>query len=292
MENKRSHLEGLINRYFEALVAHDPSLLPLAKNCKFTENTITLQPGVGLWATAGSLPTYKHAFVDPKEGQAGCFAVLLEHDSPVLLALRLKEENEQITEIETIVVRPQEGDPQEFVKLERPDPIFAEVLPPDERPTREDLIRHSDSYFDGLEQDTADFVKFDDDCYRMENGMITANNKAANIDANDAIAVSSTMKCAEQFEKKVFYFISRVRPRRHWLFDEERGLIVTNAVIVHDGVVLGSEIPGFGKVETPLFAKRPSSVVVMELFKIKNDKIRAIEVVGTTFPYGIGTGWE
>ena len=51
--------------------------------------------------------------------------------------------------------------------------------------------------------------------------MITANNKAANIDANDAIAVSSTMKCAEQFERRFSILFPEFAPSP-LVVDEER----------------------------------------------------------------------
>ena len=48
----RSCLEGLIDRYIDALVAHDPSRLPVATKVKFTENGQRRLPGDGLWHTA------------------------------------------------------------------------------------------------------------------------------------------------------------------------------------------------------------------------------------------------
>ena len=87
-------------------------------------------------------------------------------------------------------------------------------------------------------------------------------------------------------------FFTKINPRRYLLFEEERGLVLCNAMFMHAGNILEAEIPGRGKVKTPFFALKPSSVQVSELFKIKNGKIQEIEVVGTTFPYGIKTGWE
>ena len=91
---------------------------------------------------------------------------------------------------------------------------------------------------------------------------------------------------------KTLYFINEIRPRRHPLIDEERGLVRSYAMFVHRGNVLSAEIEGLGHVETPPFARRPSSVYVSELFKIKNGKLVGIEVVGTMFPYGIKLGLD
>ncbi len=49
----RENLKGIVDKYFAALQAHDPSGLPLASNVKFTENGKELAVGEGFWKTAG-----------------------------------------------------------------------------------------------------------------------------------------------------------------------------------------------------------------------------------------------
>jgi hypothetical protein len=44
----RACLEGMVNQYLSAMVAHDPSKAPFAKNLKFTENAVKLPPTEGL----------------------------------------------------------------------------------------------------------------------------------------------------------------------------------------------------------------------------------------------------
>lgn len=290
-QHDRQYLEGLIDRYFVALVAHDSGKLPLAKNMKATENTVAVALNDGLWATASDLPTYINVFCDIVEGQAGCFAVLKERGNSILMSLRLKEQDKVISEIETLVFRPRRGDLRAFESLSRPNPVFAEELAPAERSPRKKMIAIADAYFDGIQNHTGDYVQFDDDCHRSENGMITANNPNPGPESNPMSAMTA-MKCIDQFKLNTFYFITKIQPRRYLVIDEERGLVLCNAMFVHAGNILEAEIPGRGKVKTPAFALRPSNVLVSELFKIKNGKIREIEVVGTMFPYGIKSGWD
>src|SRR3972149_281761 len=47
MSASREELIGLVDRYLDALAAHDPSRLPLAGSVKFTENCQTLALGTG-----------------------------------------------------------------------------------------------------------------------------------------------------------------------------------------------------------------------------------------------------
>jgi len=74
---------------------HDPSRLPVAKNCRFTENTKELPLGEGLWKTASEIK-YRHCVADPISGQVGLFSSLHEGDDRLtLFALRLKVEDEK-----------------------------------------------------------------------------------------------------------------------------------------------------------------------------------------------------
>jgi hypothetical protein len=51
----RACLEGLIDQYLAAVVAHDPSKLPLSKDVKYSENYQMLQVGDGFWKTASGI---------------------------------------------------------------------------------------------------------------------------------------------------------------------------------------------------------------------------------------------
>ena len=53
----RDCLNDLMDTYLAALVAHDPSAVPLAPNITFVENITRMTPGEGLWETAASGPT-------------------------------------------------------------------------------------------------------------------------------------------------------------------------------------------------------------------------------------------
>src|SRR5262245_6272384 len=55
----RSCLIGFLDRYVDALVARDPSRLPLARTVKFTENGQRLDLGDGLWHTVTGKGGYR-----------------------------------------------------------------------------------------------------------------------------------------------------------------------------------------------------------------------------------------
>src|SRR5580698_1270651 len=51
----RPCLEGFINSYLEAMVAHDAKRLQVTPDVRFTEDDIELKLGEGLWKTASGL---------------------------------------------------------------------------------------------------------------------------------------------------------------------------------------------------------------------------------------------
>ena len=60
----RACLEGFLDFYVAAVVAHDASLLPLARDVKFTENGQRLNLDDGLWHTATARGGYTLKLAD------------------------------------------------------------------------------------------------------------------------------------------------------------------------------------------------------------------------------------
>ena len=52
-----------------------------------------------------------------------------------------------------------------------------------------------------------------------------------------------------------------------------------------------SETPDHKLVDVSPMFRRPLSFIVAEIFKIKDGKIRQIEAVLTSVPYGMESGW-
>ena len=285
----RTHLENLMNRYLEALVTHDLSHLSLPKNVKYTENTIPLKVGDGLWATASDLPTYRLYVCDLQSGQVGLYGYMKENGFPILISSRLKYYRGAITEIENIVVRQSER-PFMEENLKQPRAVFLESLAPSERVSRQEMVRVSDLYFEGLVKDNGDIIPLWDDCNRLENGMQTTNNP--NLFPRDPKRPPMPLDCRGQINAKTFAYITSIKPRRFTVIDEERGITFGTFMFHHTGTIKSVEVPGVGTVEMIPIARRPFTVVVSELFKVKNGKIKEIEAIMTSLPYGAKSGWD
>src|SRR5271157_5716391 len=116
-------LTGFVDQYLNALVAHDPSRLPVAAHVKFTENTIPLKLGDALWGTISGMGTYKIYFADPQASQVGTEVTIRENGTPAILVVRLKIADRKIAEVETVVRRGAEP-AENLEKLGQPNPVW------------------------------------------------------------------------------------------------------------------------------------------------------------------------
>ncbi len=296
----RATLQAFVDNYLEALVAHDPSRLPLAETIKYTEDTATIPIGDGLWVGASEGPTtFKIYALDVVTGQAGFFGVLKEFDKPVLLALRLKIVGQKIAEIEHVVARFLRE--EAMANLVKPRPGLVQPVSPAQRVSRAEMLRIADSYFDSIEQCDGDVAPFADDSVRHENGKQTTNNKPpdpAAFGSSDseqarlAMARIDALSVRDQMSCQNLRYITRIRPRRLIIVDEELGLVYGFPRFVHRGDVRKIKVVGVPGVDTIPMAFGPMDLQAGEIFKISGGQIHEIEANGCLVPYGSTTGWE
>src|SRR5262249_17598825 len=145
----RACLDGYVDKYLDAMMAHDPKLVPFARNAKFTENGQKLEPGDGLWNTMAGKGSYRVSVTDPAPGEVTLLGTIREDardpsmPAPAVMALRLKVVNRQITEVETLICR-NEGATRAANNLEKlghPHPLFTQEVPEAERMSRLDLVK-------------------------------------------------------------------------------------------------------------------------------------------------------
>jgi hypothetical protein len=267
-------LLDLMNRYLDALVAHDSSRLPLSANLKATENGHALKFSEGLWQTTKAI-TYRQTAVDPVAEQAVAYVVVDEGQGSAIAVFRLAERHQQITEIETLVARKGAHplfSPESLVAVK---PIWNQIVPEVERSPRAKLIEIADSYFEGIEKHTDKLTPFHPECNRTENGIQTTNTSRFGSSCSSGISR--------------FTYITKVRGRRYPLVDEARGVVLG---IVHFDVPGSAQTsPSSGDTPSPLSAA-PRTLLLYELFKIESGRIREIEAFMSNAPLGASNGWE
>jgi len=301
---ERACLESFVNQYLDALVAHNIFGLPLASRVKFTENAQVLDLGDGLWNVTTGVGKYKLIVSDPQSQQVAFLGTILANDRPTTLALRLKLENRKISEIETLVtVSNPPGGPggpggpgaaKEAPKGPPPAPTGAAALDvmgaPDavfttgetEKRTRDQLIASANAYYDAMERVSA-AVDFDSQCNRIENGVQVTNNPSPGVASK---IDPRAMSCAEQIASRVFANYQVVYPRRTPVVDEERQLVFGMFMYQQPGDMLEVASPGKGVYRFSEAQSQPGFVQAAEVFKFTGGKIRRMEAMTTSLPYG------
>ena len=276
----REALRGLVDQYFAALAAHDPSGLPLAPNVRSTENGVEAAVGKGLWQTAGKA-LMRRVLVDTRQCGAHASAVLEETFSsatvgqanalsgtkplpaegavrPILFGVRLRVEGGRISEIESIIAREREFAFDAEGALATKDQDWESLLPPEERSSRLAMVAAADDYFGMFSAAPMVRTPFASPCDRWENGMFATAGGTALPGEDGKAAPMGAHDCSPKG-----LVISNHGPRR-FLVDVEAGLVVA---FVH----FAGSLPDF------------------HVFKMRNGKVERIHaVVG---PWSASMGW-
>lgn len=288
----RACLEGLVDRYLDAAIAHDPTRVPFAKNVKFTENGQKLELGDGLWRTLTAKGTYRMFAADPAAGRVSFLGSIKEDGLYAMLAVHLKVVKGQITELETLVQR-NEKSGEGFEKIGF---TWAEPIPESERMNRDELVRVANLYFAGLEKnDGKGDYPFTQDCDRIENGTYTTNQVTprgeTRPDPKSASNYSGQWSCMEQFKSGLLAFVNRIRDRRFVSVDVERGIVFTFVFFDHSaGSTRNFKTPD-GRAVTA-GPRQPWTWEIAEAFRIEKGRIHQIAAIMERVPYGMDSGWS
>jgi hypothetical protein len=289
--HSRDCLAGVMSTYLRALLGHDPSGLPVTRNVKYTENGVRLNVGDGLWRTASAMPTYRLDLIDEEAGQVGLLGRISENGNNNWFAVRLKvEPDRRVSEIEALINRSlggPGGGPAFSHAYTEPNPLMAEVIPPEKRASRAALAKAGDLYFSGLdEEDSGRNVPFSPQCQRRENGVVTANNPDA------PKGSMQWMGCKAQFDTGFSVIVTDIRERRFEVVDRTKGLAFGWGYFDHNGAVAKfSRTLDHKLVDVAPTFRQPVTFYIAEVFKVMDGQIRQIEAVLTTVPYEMSSGW-
>jgi len=280
-ECDRACLIGHVEAHMKALAARDPSQMALAPNVRFTENNVFIPVGEGLWDTVTGVDATGLTAADPLTGNAAWFGSVKENGAPAIYAVRVHVSDGRIDEIESVVHR-KTSLPAPFgdVAVMVHDPAFQEILPPEQRRSRERMHAIADAYFDTVEvNDGQVFAPFSEDCARLENGISTTAPPPGGGGGNAAAIASG---CRAQFELGLYRINKRIR-RDFFIIDEERGVAVGRGFFDHANEWDRYLLTNGREMRTAL--KWPNTITLLEAFRIKNAEISRIEAVFTYVPY-------
>jgi hypothetical protein len=296
----RTCLESFVDRYLDAVIANQPTAVPLATGIRFTENGVELRVGDGLWNTLRSKGRFRLFVTDVPAGQV-TFLGSIEEDhrdpsqgTPALLSLRLKIRGMQVTEIEQLVTRDEAA--AKRVDALTPNPLYSQAVPAGERMSRADLVTTANKYFTGMQQnDGRGDYPFTEDCIRYENGNLTTSAPTpagqTRPDPKTAQTYSAQWSCLEQFQSGLLHFVHRIRDRRFVAVDQERGIVFAFGFFDHPGGETRTFQAPDGRTVTngPV---QPWTWQIAEVFKIEKARIRKIDAFLHRSAYGMNSGWS
>ena len=297
----RACLESYVDKYMDAMLAHDPSPTLFAKNLKFTENGVRLPFGnEGLWYDMAGKGTYKFYIPDVETQQIAFIGTVLEGGSApraktlagevsaklatanpnpkpspkpaepttVAIALRLKIVNKLIAEVEQLVIRPETslgggGSTSKFP----PTGVSVEKLGAPRKIFSEPIPEAERASREELIK-TANYY-FTGLARNDGKGYYPFTDDCERLENG----IVSTRECKKQFESgQLFNIVSRIRDRRFVAVDRERGIVFAFGFFDHEQINWTWQIA--------------------ELFRIEKGKIRLIEAVFHRCPYGMNSGWS
>lgn len=175
----RECLRGMMTTFLYALLEHDTSKVPVADTVRVTEDAIEKPLAkVSLLNTVTRLRGYRQDILDERAGMAGADVVVEEVGAPVLLVVRLKVVDREITEIETVATRSRaEGLIFNIDGLSASSEEMNYAPRPEQLASREDAIEAAMHYPTGLNAAktfAAVNAPFAPNAYRYENGQVMA----------------------------------------------------------------------------------------------------------------------
>jgi hypothetical protein len=200
----------------------------------------------------------------------------------------------RITEIESSFFRAGGGGPNNVADMEakaKPEALWLEPIPAGQRSSRNQLIEIANAYFEGVQRnDGKGFYPFTDDCDRIENGAHTTNTPSPRPNTPGGFNYMG-LSCKPQMESGYLGIVTNVHHRRFPLVDEERGIVWAYCVFDMNGTVRTLKLTNGETADMSGFFGRASSIEVTEAFRIENNKIRRVEMIGSSITYHMNPGW-
>ncbi len=302
-------LKGVMDKYLDALSKHDPSLLPVSANYRYTENGARLKLGEGLWATFNSWGKYRHDVYDPETGGVASYLNLTENHEipfPDLLAVRLKVKNGKVTEIETVISRHANG----AKNMPPQEPSWMELMNREEpkatRLTRAELIKGALGYMKSVAFQDPSLAPYAESCIRLENGSVTGlgpNDKPpVPIGQGPALTTADGsppperpnlmgLGCGKQLLYGSYSFITGYEDAHFPIVDVKRQIVFATFNFMRRGNVESWKYNG-KTIPMAQNMRQPNEMLNTEYFKFVDGKLSRVEALFSgPQAYKMGTGW-
>lgn len=283
----RDCLIRLADDYVAAMVAHDPRRLPFAPNTRFVENLQQKKLGEGLWQTAsGGLTKFRIYVPDPVTGTVGFMGMMEEGGKPLMLGLRLKVFNGQITEVEHVLARGINA--RNLTFLQEPRAIFSK--PVKKQMPRWQMLGLAYSYYEAVDYNDGLLSPMDKDCERRENGSPSSADKGPP-PPNAEVPYWSALDCTPQFSTNMMAYIDSIDNVRVLAIDQVNGLAFGLSHFRHGMESKVTPIKNTPGVTSRTVNYNAFDLPAAHIFKISDGKLHQIEAMGFRADYLSPTGW-
>jgi hypothetical protein len=278
----RACLSRLAGRYMDALVTRAPAGLPWAETVRYTENSVPMMIGDGLW---GSISGHGTGLIvaDAATGNVAWLGRVDDHGQPAFYAMRLKIVGRRIAEVEAVARRkegrPPFGDPATFVYSSS----YGDRLPAAARSPRDRIRGLIEGYYNSMARnDGTVLTRFDPACRRTENGVDVSDGGAGQ--------PGPVRGCEAQFALGLFRAVDRVRDRRIPIIDDERGIALAIGYAdysAREQRLMTTDGRPFAPPTT-----YPHTLGFMALVQVKANAITRIDETANEQPYRMPSPWR
>jgi hypothetical protein len=229
----RACMKGFADQVLKSMVAHNPSVLPLAKSYAATENS---EPAalamMSLWRTVTGIKQTGQYVIDTQSGQIFFTAVIDESGMPSIFMGRLKIENHTVSELELYINRSRadSGFLFQTESLGKLPDSWTSPIPQGKKATREELLRVGRAIFNT----SLPAPQVCSDCIFMEMGGIVYEDP----DYLKAVDPYGDTKEKKPVAKKLVTIPCGLIPTRPGdpkarvaVIDEEQGIVISFGVV-------------------------------------------------------------
>ena len=242
-------LAGNARALMRGMVGNEWQGLKWAERVGYSENSVGIRVGEGIWATVTAIDQDPLIVADAETGKAVWIGRIEEHGQPAWAAVTMTAAGEAIGNVDALIRRSEYGPP--FA-----EPTSASdypVLPSPRRTSRAAMQAEATRFFAALEENGPAPAIFAADCRWHVNGQDLA-------------------PCAQPFGTPALARIEAVRDRRLLAIDERRGLALYRTF---------EDLPATGGEGYPL------TYQVVEMLHFDGGQIRRIEAFTSELPYGM-----
>lgn len=173
-------LLGILNGYEQHMQSHSAAGIATTADYRGTENYRPIPLGTGYFTRAGQI-YHQIQVADPVSGQVAAIGMMNDGGRDAWFVLRLKvEPGNAISQSEMLLIHDGETSFLQTDRNVKLSPAYMQPIPPNERSSREDMIRDVDNFTDAWQYKDHSLFDFTPNCTFSENAVMLSEPGGTN----------------------------------------------------------------------------------------------------------------